>query len=241
MLAMGHNLPDYRLVPKVKLFQSILHMKYRERQTKAVLSAALVSVLCLTSCWPMLVHAQTYICPEFDGGGYDYTNPQHRKKHLAIVEEYHFSESVRSLRQGMTGRLIGDIEYTLNFFPNHHEALDTLARLALREGKTKPDRAEVDIECRFKWAEKKQPRDPLVPAIRGIYYYRADRLPEAKQYLGKALRMAPDNAEINYNLGLTLFALGEFESARKRARKAYQLGYPLPGLRNKLKEEGYSL
>ncbi|MEA3642642.1 MAG: hypothetical protein VBE63_22260, partial [Lamprobacter sp.] len=73
------------------------------------------------------------------------------------------------------------------------------------------------------------------------YYYRANRLPESKKYLEKAVSMAPENAEINYNLGLTLFALGEFDSARMRARKAYKLGYPLPGLRNKLSEKGYTL
>jgi len=49
------------------------------------------------------------------------------------------------------------------------------------------------------------------------------------------------SAEIQYNLGLVLLELGDIEEAQIAARKAYELGYPLPGLRNKLKRMGHSI
>jgi tetratricopeptide (TPR) repeat protein len=49
------------------------------------------------------------------------------------------------------------------------------------------------------------------------------------------------SAELQYALGLSYFQRKEFEKARDAARKAYQLGYPLPGLRDRLKKSGYPL
>lgn len=40
--------------------------------------------------------------------------------------------------------------------------------------------------------------------------------------------------EINYNLGLLLVEMKDYDGAVERAKRAYQLGYPLPGLKNKL-------
>lgn len=42
------------------------------------------------------------------------------------------------------------------------------------------------------------------------------------------------SAEVNYFLGLFTFELGQFEKAKQYAKIAYDLGYPLPGLKNKL-------
>lgn len=40
--------------------------------------------------------------------------------------------------------------------------------------------------------------------------------------------------EINYNLGLLLVDMKDYDGAVERAKRAYELGYPLPGLKNKL-------
>ena len=48
-----------------------------------------------------------------------------------------------------------------------------------------------------------------------------------------------DSAELNYFLGLTYFDLNEFDLAKQYSDKAYALGYPLPGLRNKLLRSGH--
>ena len=85
------------------------------------------------------------------------------------------------------------------------------------------------------------PKDAMVPMIEGLYYYRLGRLAEARKFLGVAVKMDSSNAEIHYNLGLVLFEMGDYGEAREHARRAYALGYPLPGLRNKLKDTEYPL
>lgn len=194
--------------------------------------------ICLTLFGAANVNAT--FCPEYTGRGLDYTNPENQGR-LDSIADVHFTEDVRMLRRGSTTYLARDIEYLLNWSPNHHQALAALTRLALREGKTTPDRARVDLECRFLWARKTQPRDAMVLVIQGSYYSRAGRFEEAKKTLKEAARMAPENPEINYNLGLALYNLEDYESARSYARKAYNGGYPLPGLRNMLERAGYPL
>ena len=49
------------------------------------------------------------------------------------------------------------------------------------------------------------------------------------------------SAEIHYFLGLVFVDRREFELAVDHAAKAYELGYPLPGLRSKLQRLGYDL
>ncbi len=46
------------------------------------------------------------------------------------------------------------------------------------------------------------------------------------------------SAEICYNLGLISLEMGDIDEAEEFAQLAYQLGYPLPGLRTKLVEMG---
>jgi len=49
------------------------------------------------------------------------------------------------------------------------------------------------------------------------------------------------SAELHYALGLSYANTKEYERAVEHARKAYALGYPLPGLRNLLARAGYKL
>jgi tetratricopeptide (TPR) repeat protein len=49
------------------------------------------------------------------------------------------------------------------------------------------------------------------------------------------------SAELHYALGLSYANTKEYEKAVEHARRAYELGYPLPGLRNKLERAGYKL
>ncbi|MDB5976030.1 MAG: hypothetical protein JWR07_2790, partial [Nevskia sp.] len=46
--------------------------------------------------------------------------------------------------------------------------------------------------------------------------------------------LAPENATINYNLGLIYMKTKQYDKAAEYADKAYALGFPLPGLRNQL-------
>ena len=199
----------------------------------------LMRFLLLVLILPVSAGAQTW-CGDPRGRALDYTDPRHHGRQKSI-EQVHFNDDVRSLRRGATGYVINDIEYMLNWFPNHHQALDSLTRLALREGTPQPRRSNASVECRFQWARQVNPRDAMVPLIHGLYFYRQDNHAEARQHFELAASLDSNNPEVQYNLGLVLFRLGDYTAARTHARRAYSLGYPLPGLRNLLADAGYPL
>ncbi len=174
-------------------------------------------------------------------GPFDYSNPEHREKYLEIVEKHHFNEDVRFLRRGQTGSIWGDLGYVLRAFPNHHQALDALMRLHFR--KDKPMRgapSESEVEKRFTDAIDFAPHDPIVNIIYGIYLYKSGRFPEAEEQYLIAIKKAPESSEAYYNLGLLYFEEKKYDKALELSKKAYELGYPLPGLRDKLKKVGVS-
>ena len=185
--------------------------------------------------------AQSF-CPPLDGrqAGRDYLDPSVRQAAVG-VERRHFTESVRTLQRGETSRLISDIEYMLNMFPNHHGALDALTRLALRENAATPRGAALSTECRFMRAAQISPRDGMVPLIHGIYLVKRGQTENARKELEKAATLSPNDANVQYNLGLVLLQLKEYQAARRHAKVAYDLGFPLPGLRNLLARAGYPL
>jgi tetratricopeptide (TPR) repeat protein len=169
-------------------------------------------------------------------GPFDYNNMQENKEKLPIVEKHHFTRNVEFLVKGETGRLIGDIDYTLRAFPNHPRALNAVGRLELRDGV----KATLHpASCYFDRALKFRPNDANVYLVYGIYLYKANQLDAAIEKLTVAIHLAPDSAEAHYNLGLMLYANEEYEEAIKHATIAKDLGYPLGGLIKKLKRDGY--
>lgn len=178
-------------------------------------------------------------CPPFNNTitGGDYRNPGHRQK-LAAVEGAHFTPQVERLERGQSGYLGGDISYTLDHFANHHRALTSLARLALREKSSRPKGAWRSIECYFDRAIRFQPDDAEVRAIFGGYLLALGQDDAALAQLEEAARLEPRNAMNQYNLGLLYVRKGNFDKAMEAAKLAYELGVPLPGLKNKLTAAG---
>ena len=64
-------------------------------------------------------------------GPFDYRDPVSKRDNLPIVESFHFTPDVESLRHGRSGSVLGDLRYTLRAFPNHHRALKSMARYGL--------------------------------------------------------------------------------------------------------------
>ena len=54
------------------------------------------------------------------------------------------------------------------------------------------------------------------------------------EQLNKAEELTPRDANVQYNLGLVYFELKDYENSLKHAKIAYDLGFPLKGLREKL-------
>lgn len=176
-------------------------------------------------------------------GPYDYTNAAHREEYLPIVEEFHFDAGVENLR-GRIGvefseaTVGGDIGYTLRAFPNHHRALYAMVRYNLESVPRGAKKMRYSVECWFNRAKRFAPHDAVVVMLEGLYYQRVSRYEEAKATYAQALAMAPESPEVNYNAALLYTELEEYDLAVKHALLAYELGYPLPGLRNKLKRLG---
>jgi Tfp pilus assembly protein PilF len=176
------------------------------------------------------------------GRPYDYTEHLANtpdwsgKTPIRVVENVHFTRDVEALRRGNTSEdPAGDLSYTLNAFPNHPRALWAVSRYQRQLGRPlKPFTAE----CFFERAVKFKPDDPMVRMIYGAHLHVSGKPQDALKQYKIAEKIAPDFSELQYNMGLLYFDLKQYALAKQYAQKAYQLGYPLPGLKEKLKGIG---
>ncbi len=188
-----------------------------------------------------ILHAAPH-CGELDSPGqygpYDYTNSSDRSTRLPVVEGHHFTPDVEKLIKGNTGPLGGDLDYTLRAFPNHHRALAAMGKLIVREKTPKANGAKYSAECYFDRAMRFKPSDGAVRAIYSNHLLKLGRSDEALVQLKEAVNLEPENPTTNYNLGLLYVQKKDYEQAKVYAKKAYDLGFPLPGLKNKLMAAG---
>lgn len=177
------------------------------------------------------------VCGSLDNayGPYDYRT---EKKKLVIVERFHFTSSVESLSRGHSGTIAGDLDYTLRASPNHHRALMALIKYGLKQKASTFPGANYSVECYLNRAEEFRPDDAMVKVIYGLYHLYHKRNNEAVAKLEEGRKLDSRNANINYNLGLAYFELKRYDQALEMAHSAYALGFPLPGLKNKLKSVG---
>lgn len=174
-------------------------------------------------------------------GPFDYNDPQADKK---IVERFHFTIKVENLIGGATSMTpLGDLNYTLRVFPNHHRALNAVSKYEIRKkqesqnsGKFYNPETEggLTAECYFDRAIRWRPNDPNVHLIYGIHLHRIGKLDQALAEYKISEKIQPNSADLQYNIGLLYFDKQQYAVAKEHAKKAYQLGYPLPGLRKKL-------
>ena len=185
---------------------------------------------------PSSVYAQLpYECGSLENayGPFDYTNPRHFNEKLGIVEKGHFPKYVENLEHGKAGSLASDLDYVLRAFPNHHRALNSMSKYALKKNAKK---TRYTIDCYFMRARYFAPSDGKVLVIQGIYEFKQKKWKEAIEAFEEAAQYMPENSEIYYNLGLTYIKLEKYDLAQKMADKAYGLGYPMSGLREALKK-----
>jgi tetratricopeptide (TPR) repeat protein len=174
-------------------------------------------------------------------GPFDYTDPRNWAEYtkIPIVVSAHFTADVEALRRGVTGTVLGEIDYTLRAIPNHHRALNSVVRYELEKGGIPPNYRSV--ECWFDRALQFKPDDGMVWLIYGNYQTRKSAFDDALESYNRAKGLMPDNAEVDYNLGLLYLKLGQYEKALEHANAAYSRGYPLEGLKRRLAEKGYPL
>lgn len=196
---------------------------------------ALLALLAVASlpCCAAASHCPPYV-RHVPGG--DYNNPEDRRG-LALVE-FHFPPQVENLSKGVTGQLGGDIGYTLEHFPNHARALAAMAKLGLRDKSGQPPGAHYTVICYFERAIGFVPADARVRSVYGSYLLTLGQPDAALTQLTEAVRLDPDNATGHYNLGLLYLNRKDDAAALRHAQQAYSLGFPLPGLKNRLRAAG---
>lgn len=170
-------------------------------------------------------------------GPFDYRFAAQKDKYL--VESAHFTPWVENLTRGNTSSTpAGDIAYTLRAFPNHPRALLSMMKLAEREKRDKPRGSTYTMDCWFERAIRFQPEDGTVRMLYGTYLARKNKDREAIEQLELADKLITDDANVHYNLGLAYFDVKQYDKALTHAKKAYALGFQLPGLRDMLKRAG---
>ena len=175
-------------------------------------------------------------------GSMDYLDPQYQE-HIRGMERNHLNSDVENLVKGQTtANPGGDLRFLVGNVPNHHRALAALINLALRDHSEMP--AEVGpytVRCWLYRATVFNPSDGTPFLLYGVYLARNKLDREALEQLQQAAKLLPNSAEVEYNLGLVHLDLKEFEVARSHAQRAYDLGFPLPGLRRRLESAGFPL
>jgi tetratricopeptide (TPR) repeat protein len=97
-------------------------------------------------------------------------------------------------------------------------------------------RAEDD----FRLAVRLHPDDPNAYAAWGLLLRRSGDRAEARSVLERGIEGTKGGtAELHYLLGIILTELKDYEPALEHAKLAYQMGYPLLGLKHKLQKSGH--
>jgi tetratricopeptide (TPR) repeat protein len=188
---------------------------------------------------PLHTTAQVNVCGEIASdhfGPFDYRTIS--PSNLSLVERNHFNSNVESLLKGQTSTIGGDLSYTLRSIPNHPRALAAVSRLARKEKRATPIGSLYSVDCWFERAMRFAPDDPTIRLVLGIELSKDGKHVEAIQQLNIALEASPDNANVHYNLGLAYLSLKKYDESLVHARRAYELGFPLPGLRDRLVRAG---
>jgi tetratricopeptide (TPR) repeat protein len=173
-----------------------------------------------------------------DSYGYlDYINPADQS-HLAKANQNYF----RLPDASDPNAYPKNVTKPLRISPNHHQALYAMMNYYKGPRRDKHDEGKgYSMECYFKRANFHSPKDATVYMLHGMYYHwKSDWTNSEKQYL-QASKLQPGDIQINYNLGLMYFEKGDYESAAKQARIAYDGGFPMEGLRRKLKKVNISV
>ena len=183
-------------------------------------------------------------------GPYDYTNPSDVETKLYRVEKAHFTSEIRNAANSSSGMppvdVMHNLDYTLRAFPNHHNALYAMVNFLLHlRGTADQTATYLSLTKRFKTAEcyleraiKFKPDDAVVYEIYGIYLYKSGDMGESLKKFKEAVRINENLPSALYNVGLIYYKRGNSDEAYKYAKRAYDLGYQLPYLKNQLQKIG---
>ena len=150
--------------------------------------------------------------------------------------QHHTGPAIKAVQaHTLTSGVMADIDFTLQRWPNHRDALRALIEYDIEGGK---HFGYAPTLCYLRNAREFAADDPDVILAQAYYDQRKGNAEQARVEYQQAIAMRPDLAEAHYNLGLLYFEQSDFAHAREEAHLAYAAGYPLPGLRHKLEMKG---
>jgi len=153
---------------------------------------------------------------------------------LSAVERYHLGPGEEGMRTKHYDSAFGDFKFILNYFPNHPQALLLMAQLCETWKSPLCDAAPF-----FDRAIARNPTVATTYVAYGIYQLRARKTATAIANFKQALELDPNSTNAHYNIALAYLDSQQYELANEHAQKAYALGAPVPGLRDRLKRAGY--
>lgn len=175
-------------------------------------------------------------------GPFDYRSADLAARKL--VEKPHFDEHYQAYRLGkkkfrkqydsIIETPAAGFGYTLWAFPNHHVALAAIENLGDKQRTDKLDGLPLRVRCYFERAVKFVPDDGLVRALYGYYYGRRGDPARAEMQISAAIDLRPDDVNVRLYTATAYLELGLPDKAVEHVEAAYALGYPFPGLRQRL-------
>jgi tetratricopeptide (TPR) repeat protein len=178
-------------------------------------------------------------------GPFDYRKMTQADKDL--VEDHHFHVEYKAYLRGEDRTrtdagitpVASGFNYTLRAFPNHPMALSAMDRLAIRQGRDKPIGAGWTVRCYFERAIAFTPDDALVRALYAVFLSRRGEGEAAHVQAQRAVAEAPSDSNVWIQVASAYLNVGQYAKSREHAKRAYDLGYPLFGIRDKLRELGH--
>lgn len=133
--------------------------------------------------------------------------------------------------------VVGEVDFSIRYVPESHiihaEHIMTKAQAIWHLGKYDSANNLLERETAL--------HDTYAPiySVRAVLLRDQGKLDEAIELLYHATeKKQVKSAELHYFLGLFLVENKSYDKALEQAHQAYSLGYPLPGLKNKLKRLG---
>jgi tetratricopeptide (TPR) repeat protein len=143
-------------------------------------------------------------------------------------------------RATMLKQVIAEDQFTLSHIPDTHPMhAEIAAHMALAHR----DLGQRELALRqLDTAIEGCPTCSIGYQTKAMVYRDASQPAQAREVLEAGdVALEGKSAVIHYLLGLVLVDLKDFPAAQEHARRAYELGYPLPGLRDRLARAGHPL
>lgn len=171
-------------------------------------------------------------------GPWDYLQRRKWAGPLASIEEHHFNRNVELLIRGISTEPMGDIDFTLRAFPNHHRALTSAVNFRVRNKRWPQTSKGRQAECYLQRAIAFSPKDPTLHPLLAHVLHRLNKPTQALVSYRKAIADHPRDVMLKYNMGLALTDIKQYKQASRIATEIYAADFPLPALKRRLVAAG---